>query len=215
MPIKFITPPPAQNKRIIGDEKTGTFEVVVRGGLTTEESDIMSSITADEEDSAVMDAKLAEEIAEAEGISKIEASSIMDRYFAKTEITGDEEVVKKERAIKEKYEDKLQKRKYARRKASSLSTKAAVTAMMICRVEGCEDWTLANVKTMDAVHYIQMVRLFYEEQENYIPSQSPMSEEELGKPPEAQESEQKPTGQKSTTNSPTPSQATSSVKRST
>ena len=213
--IRYITPPRQFEDRLIEGKDGSSFYIKVRGGLTTEELQTVSLILeAEDEDAFDIAAELSEEIHLAEGISRQEAYSIIERAtFRKPILDQDEETKNKELEIKLKYNEDIRRVRVAWKSASLRETEAAITAMIRCRVETDGEWTIKDTREkLTGDVFSQIADLMNEEQRPYQKPSQPPSEEELKKPQEAEEQNPKSIGSQSSTNSQKPTPANTAGK---
>ena len=201
MALKFVTPPAAAEVRRIGDEQVGVIEVPVRRGLTVTESDFVADLMDEVEPVYVAKAKAADAIATSEKISRVEAMAVIDALLDGEQLEDDAKL------ISERHEELLlqvasQFRKYVR-----FYRRAVVSALIRYRL-GDTEWE-KTMTTLDPVLFDGLYQLATEEQVADQGDAEPPTEEELGKPPEANGNGSGRTGTRSSGRSPAPTPASS------
>lgn len=215
--IRYVTPPQEHEPRLIEGKNGESFYIKVRGGLSTKESQIASTLLEEDEDAFDMAAELSRTISMAEGLTHVEAYQIIERAVArkKVEMEGDEkERGEKEYGIRLRYSREIKAVRLAWKNAGQRGTEATVTAMIQCRVEVDGRWTIEDTRNLGADVYQQIVELMNEEQSTAKKVAEPPSEDELKK--QQQEADQNPesTGPQSSTNSQKPTPAATKEKPS-
>ena len=83
--LPFHTPPqPHDDTRIVGNPKSGTIAVPIRGGITTDEDSAYALILADVPSTFEAAAKLAEVFHVTHGITRTEGYAIIQAHLAGT-----------------------------------------------------------------------------------------------------------------------------------
>jgi hypothetical protein len=157
-----------------GNEKTGILEFPILGGLTVGESQIIASMSGSQESSLAESARLAQQIAKAEGISLSEAFGVMEKALSGN--LNDP----KQLELVERHQEVIDKLRVFFAQQGVKTQAATVTALIRCRLN-LPDWD-------DMAHLPQAlfadIWAFAESEmaeEDTEPSQPP-TEEELGKP---------------------------------
>jgi hypothetical protein len=184
MAIKFVTPPAAREKKVVGTKASGTVEIEVFGGLTTAEQQTIQEILQNQETAYVKAATLSAEIAASEVIKK---EGKPDRSLSMTEaykvITNAvfSQPQKSEAAeeIALKYAKKIDSVGKAFVIAGLRRKYATVTAIIKHRLDPehtYEETLKLHGSLVDAIHEAAM-----EEEVSEDGKQSPPTEEDLGK----------------------------------
>jgi len=205
--LPWITPPqaPAQPTRLVGTEATGTLRIPILGGLTVEEDRIVNELTAEDVNAFVIGAQLAELIAQETGLSLVEAFSLVEDAAAGRPIPDEHAEVRIRHAAQ------LQRVANALSATGQRTIDASVTAVIRHRLDR-PGWTMPA--KFHRVLRNQIWQLIQAEQAAERLPASPVSEDDLGKPPGADGSGSEPTGDGSSGVLSTPSQGSSAAKRS-
>jgi hypothetical protein len=226
--IRYVTPPKEHEDRLIKGSDGSSFYMKVFGGLITEELQTSALILEEDEDAFDLAAELSEEIGLAEGIAQVEAYAIIEKAMARKPVEQPEdpkeseeekklqkELEKKELDIRLKYAKRIKNLRIVWKNAAQRGTEATVTAMIRSRVETDGVWNIEDTRKLNSDAYSQIVQLLNEEQKPFAKPAEPPSEDDLKKQQEAEGQSTESTGQKSSTNSPRPTQAAGVVKPST
>lgn len=175
--LPFLKPPAPPTKRLIGNEQSGVLEVEVRGGLTVGESATIGELLADEQSSFVRGAEIADAIAKEEEISLTEAFSIMEDAMAGRQLEPAADAIRIRHAARIDEVAKV----YAR--VGQLNYEAMVTALIRYRCNRPQ-WSMDDTRGMHKVLFNGFLKLAQDEQDAEDFPNTPVSEEELGKPPQ-------------------------------
>ncbi len=175
--LRYVEPPAPRTTRLIGNEQCGVIEMVVRGGLTPRESRLIAELEAEHESSLVAGAKLAEAIATVENISNTEAFDIVQAAVRGSEL---EEAA---RAIMLRHAAEIEKIARILQRSGTLSEEAIVTAMLRTR-GGCPEWSPEQTLDLEPPLWRGILQLVDDEiaAENMTPT--PLTEDDLKKPPQ-------------------------------
>lgn len=185
--LPFLKPPAPTTKRRIGNEQCGILEVEVRGGLTVGESATISELLANEQSSFVRGAQIADAIAKEESVSLSEAFSIIEDSIAGRILEPAAD------AIRLKHAERIEELGRVFAQAGQRNMEASVTALIRYRL-GQPDWSLEQTRQLDRALFQGLWQLILEEQEAETLTVAPVSEEELGKPPQASGKPRRRTG---------------------
>jgi hypothetical protein len=188
--LPFVQPPAANSTRRIGNEQCGIIEMVVRGGLTVTESDLISDLQAEHTSSLEVGAKLAEAIAATENITITEAFDIVQAAVRKDDMEPEARAIMLRHAAEIASIVKLLQRN------GRLSTHATVTALIRTRCNRPE-WSHADTLALDSPIFDGIWQLALDEQSAENMPSSPPTEDELKKPPQDNAPTPKPRGTKS------------------
>lgn len=203
--LPWIVPPAPATVRRIGTPASGILEIPVLGGLTVDEARLIAELTAENVSAYVAGAQLAELISQAEEISIVEAFTVVESVVAGKPLTG------KAAEIRIRYAEKLQAVASIYASEGHRNIEASITAIIRLRL-GVPDWTMPQ--GFPQVLYDGIWALIRDEQAAERLPATPVTEDDLGKPPAADGSPSKPTGRKSSGSSPAPTRASSGAKRS-
>lgn len=188
--LPFLQAPAAPRKKIVGNADSGTLEMPVLGGLTVGESAVIAELLANEQSSFVKGAQIAEVIAKEENITLLEAFQLIENSIGGKDLEESAEVMRVKHA--EKIEDVA--RIYTA--SGQRNMEAGVTALIRCRLN-LPDWSLEDTRGLHRRLFNDIYDVLSDEQEAENSEPAPPTEEELGKPPEANTSEKESTGKKS------------------
>ena len=188
--LPFVQPPAARTTRRIGNEQCGVIEMVVRGGLTVAESELISELQTEHTSSLELGAKLAEAIAATENITITEAFDIV-QAAVRSEVMEPEA-----RAIMLRHATEIAAIVKLLNRNSSLSMHATVTALIRTRCDRPE-WSHADTLTLEGPLFDGIWQLALDEQSTEKMPSSPPTEDELKKPPQDSAPTPKPRGTKS------------------
>ena len=206
MTLPFVVPPAAVKTVRIGTAATGILEVEVRGGLTVAEAAEINTLQADEESSFAKGAQIAEAIAQAEGITLVEAFQLIQDVVVGNQLepAGEALRVKHGRRIEEVA------RVYAA--AGEKTMRATVTAIIRCRLNQPE-WSMEETAALPRALFQGLWELAQEEIAAEGTEAAPPSEDDLKKQPAAK-GKRAPTGSKSSGTSATGSPDSGTATRS-
>lgn len=198
--LPWIVPPTPATVRRIGTLASGILEIPVLGGLTVEEGRIIGEITAEDVSAFVLGAQLAEAISKDEQINILEAFDLVEAFVSGKQLEGHSA------EIRIRHAEQLQAVATAYSASGQRQIEASVTAVVRCRL-GLPGWTIPA--RFPRVLLDGIWALIRDEQaaENLPPT--PVTEDDLGKPPADDGSPSKPTGRRSSGSSPAPTQANS------
>lgn len=190
MTLPFLQAPAAPERRIVGNEASGTLEVPVLGGLTVAESATIQDLLAQDQNSFVKGAQTADAIAKAEGITLTEAFELVEAAVGGRELEPEAEAMKLRHAARIEEVGKVF------RAAGQRTQQATVTALIRHRLS-LPDWGLVDTQGLHRKLFSDLYRLAEEEQAvEDLPARQ-RTEEELGKPQAGDGSRRRGTGRKS------------------
>ena len=175
--LPFVQPPVTPKMRRCGNEQTGILEFPVLGGLTVGESEIISQLAGGQESSLTESARLAQQVAKAEGITLTEAFGVIEKALSGTlDDPQQMELVESHQAV-------IDQLRIFFAQQGSKTQSATVTALIRCRLN-LPDWN--DMAHLPRPLFEDIYRLAEDEiaAENNEPGSSP-TEDELGKPPKA------------------------------
>jgi hypothetical protein len=178
------------------------------GGLTVEESAIISDLLSSEQSAFVEGAQIADGIAVEEGISLLEAFELVEASLSGKQLEPAAE------AIRVKHADAIQRVARIYAASGQRNMDANVTAILRCRLN-LPYWETANTRKLDKALYTDIWQLVQDELAAEGREVAPADEEELKKPSPASGKGMKRTGRKSPTTSSTDSPANSTETPST
>jgi hypothetical protein len=202
--LDFITPPAEGKKIIIGNEKCGTLEIEILGGLTTEEMDIIQEIETSAESVNSKIIALAVMIEQNEFIRYIDEDgkkikrkpSIQEAYAMARSCFTAEEKDENMQGIMLKYNETIQAINRYFIEYNKMRWHAEIVALARCRLNR-PNWQIANTKKLPFELCEAIYQVAQQEQapEKADTSANEMTQEELGKQ-QSQEpsSESEPTG---------------------
>ena len=175
--LPFIQPPAQPEMRRCGNEQTGVLEFPILGGLTVGESQIINQLSGSQESSLAESARLAQQVAKAEGISLSEAFGVIEKALSGT--LDDP----KQMELVERHEKVIDQLRVFFAQQGSKTQAATVTALIRCRLN-LPDWD--DMAHLPRALFEDIYRLAEDEiaAENNEPA-APPTEEELGKLPKA------------------------------
>lgn len=194
MPLPFLVAPKAPTTRRIGDERVGVLEVPLHGGLSLAEGEFIADALDALESTFTLNARTAEGIATAEGVSIEEAHRLVERYC------DGEELDDTAAAIAERHRIALDAAAAHSRTYFRLYRNACVVALCRYRL-GATDVTVDNVTAAVAPELFAALYAIAREEQDAEPAaeSTPPTAEELGKPPAASGSPRARRGAKSST----------------
>lgn len=197
--LPFLVQPRQHPPRRVGTLDSGILEIPVLGGLTVEESNTITQLSADNVSAFVMQAQLADAIAQAEEITQPEAYAIVDRILDGASLQD------KDRDIQLKYAERLERLNTVRTASGQRLIEISITAIIRHRLDR-PDWTLEATRALPRVLLQDIWQLIADEQaaEN-LPSNRP-SDDDLKKLRPVSGSSRKRTGKASTGGFVMPSQ---------
>lgn len=197
--LPFIQPPQGQRKYRCGNATTGILEFDVRGGLTVAEAAEINALQVADESSFVKGAQIADAIAQAEGISLIEAFNlIQDSVVGK-------QLEPKADALRVKHSAQIEEVARIYADAGERSMVATVTALIRHRLEQSE-WTAEETKQLPRALFQSIWEFAESEIAAEANESKPATEAELKKRPAASGKKSR-TGSKSSGTSAVGSQA--------
>lgn len=205
MTLPWIVAPRQNPPRRIGTPASGIIEIPVLGGLTVDEVRLIVELADDGGTAYIRGAQLAEVIAQAEKISIVEAFAII-RDRAGVTVTTDQAA-----AIRLRYAAQIAEVFEVFDAVERLYSDATIVAIVRERLN-LPDWTIPHGfprVLRDGI--LQLIR--DEEAAEKIPADE-ITEDSLGKPPEASGDPSEPTGEPSSGASPAPTRPSSGGKRS-
>jgi hypothetical protein len=190
MTLPFLQAPAVPERRIVGNEASGTIEVPMLGGLTVAESATIQELLAQDQSSFVKGAQAADAIAKAEGITLTEAFELVEAAVGGRELEPEAEAMKLRHAARIKEVGKVF------RSAGRRTQQATVTALIRHRLS-LPEWGMADTQGLHRKLFSDLYRLAEEEQAVEDLPVRQRTEEELGKPPAGGGSPKRGTGRKS------------------
>jgi len=190
--LPFLTPPAPVVTRQLGTLRSGTIEMPVRGGLTVSESATISQLLADQPNTFVAGAQIADLISKTEDITLVEAFAIVQAAAGGRSLEPDAD------AIRLRHAEAIRNVTRLLAEQGQRNMEAAVTALIRHRCN-LPDWSLADTHTLHQELFLAISDLATEEQASENVETSPPSAEDLGKPQRASGKRGKPTGLKSST----------------
>jgi hypothetical protein len=164
----------------------------VRGGLTVSESATISQLLADQPNTFVAGAQIADLISKTEDITLVEAFAIVQAAAGGRSLEPDAD------AIRLRHAEAIRNVTRLLAEQGQRNMEAAVTALIRHRCN-LPDWSLADTHTLHQELFLAISDLATEEQASENVETSPPSAEDLGKPQRASGKRGKPTGLKSST----------------
>lgn len=218
MAIQFVTPPRAREKKIVGNKICGEIEIETYGGLTTDEVDTVSRLTRETTSAYVMAAELSQKIASAELIKEEGKEprhpSLVEAYNIVTDsIFGISSTDKDAKEIALKYARDIEEVANAYAAQEMRRKVATVTAIIQHRLDPThtiQDTKKFLIELTDAIYALANS----DQADESKNKANPPSEEDLGKLQEENGKTTQLTGQKSSTNLPATTQASSPAKPS-
>ena len=202
--LPFLTAPAAPSTRIVGNAHSGTLRIPVLGGITVQESAYIDELLASKPNAFVEAAKVADGIAKQEGLTLVEAFTVIERAVGGVtqEADAEELRIKHAAAI-----DRVVKVFAA---SNRHTTEAAVTALLRFRLD-LPEWDPSDTRGLRRRLRDDIYALYRDELEAEDSAPAPVGEEELGKPQRGSGSPRKRTGSKSPTTSSTTSPASTTA----
>lgn len=198
--LPFLQPPAAPRTRDIGTSESGILRIPVLGGLTVQESIAIDDLLADRPNAFVEAAKVADAIATAEGITRVEAFTVIERAV------GGQDLEEAAQSLRLKYANRINEVIRIFAGSNQFTTEAAVTALIQCRLDR-PDWSVTDTRTLLRPLLQGIYDLYLDELDAEANPTAQLSDEELGKPQPASGGHPKRTGRKSPTTSSTSSPA--------
>ncbi len=205
--LPFLTPPSAPRTRDVGTTDTGILRFPVLGGITVLESITAEELVAERPNAFVEAAKVADAIAIAESITRVEAFTIIERAVGNQALEPDAQ------SLRLKYADRINAVIHIFASSNQFTTEAAVTALIRHRLDR-PDWTVSDTRTLHRRLVDDIYNLYLDELDAEAAPMPQLSEEELGKQRPATGGHRKRTGPKSPTNSSTTSPASTTAEPS-
>jgi hypothetical protein len=173
--LPFITPPAAPTVRLVGNDASGTLELPVLGGLTTDEDGTLQNLLNDDSSAFVKCAQVADAISKAEGITIVEADKLIN------DVINGEGLEPAAQDLRLRYAEQIERVGHAYVMASHHIRDAMVTTLIRHRL-GRPQWSMADTGGLNRRLVSDIMALGQDETaaEN-LPSR-PRTEEELGKP---------------------------------
>jgi hypothetical protein len=162
----------------------------VIGGLTVDESAIISEMLASERSAFVTGAAAADVIAKVEEVSLTEAFQIIEKAVMGRPLDGDAD------QIRIRHAERIAEVARVYSKAGQANMEATVTALIRCRLK-LPEWTVEETRGLHKALFDAIWELAQEEQATEQMPASPPTEEDLGKQLPATGNSRKPTGRKS------------------
>ena len=194
--------------RRIGSESSGVLEVPVLGGLTVQEAAMVSELLAGDVTAFVAGAQAADAIAQAEGITVVEAFSIVENGISGIRLDD-------ERAdtIRLRHAEQIDAVAAIYRRTGQANMEASVTAIIRHRLDR-PAWALKDTRKLPQVLLQGIWQLIIDEQAaEKLPTEK-ATEEELKKPLPATGKRRKQTGPASSGACAMPTPASSTVQGS-
>lgn len=198
--LSFLTAPAAPRTRVVGNDDSGRLSFRVLGGLTVHESIVYDELVSERPNAFVEAAKVADAIAVAEKITRVEAFTVIEKAVGGQELEDDAQ------SLRLRYASEINKVIHIFSTSNQYTKEAAVTALIKCRQE-LSEWTVSDTRKLHCRLLNDIYALYLEEVEAEEVPSATVSEEELGKPPLASGPPVKRTGPKSPTVSSTTSPA--------
>ena len=188
--LPFVESPASHSIRRLGTPASGILEMPVIGGLTVDESAIISEMLASERSAFVTGAAAADVIAKVEEVSLTEAFQIIEKAVMGRPLDGDAD------QIRIRHADRIAEVARVYSKAGQANMEATVTALIRCRLK-LPEWTVEETRGLHKALFDAIWELAQEEQATEQMPASPPTEEDLGKQLPATGNSRKPTGRKS------------------
>lgn len=198
--LPFITAPAAPRTRDVGNSESGILRLPLLGGITVQEAITIDELLADQPNAFVEAAKISEAISKEEGITLVEAFTVIERS-----LSGNEQEPEAE-ALRIKHASRIQKVINVFAASTQRTKEAAVTALVRHRL-ALPEWALADTCAMHRRLLNDIYAVYQDELAAENNDTPPVSDEELGKQPPATGGQRKPTGRRSRTTSSTTSPA--------
>lgn len=189
--LPFVVAPAEPTTRCCGTPASGILELPVLGGLTVAEAATISELLAEEQNSFVHGARLADAISKAADISISEAFGVIEKS-----IRGDE-LEPEANKLKLRYAEEIQEVARIYTQAGQRNMTATVTALIRHRLN-MPQWSVEDTNGLRRPLFTAIWELAEDEQDAEMTEPAPpVDEETLGKPPEASGSARKPIGARS------------------
>jgi len=201
--LPFLKPPAAPTTRDVGNDESGILRFPVLGGLTVQESITIDQLVAERPNAFVEAAKVATAISAGEGITAVEAFTVIEQAV------GSQELEPAAQALRLKYAEQINHVIHVFSTSNQYTTDAAVTALIRCRLDRPE-WGVDDTHTLARRLLQDIYDLYLDEVAAENNPTSPVTEEELGKPQPGSGGRAKRTGSKSRTTSSTSTPASTS-----
>lgn len=207
MPLPFLVAPATPRLRSCGNADSGVLEFPVLGGLTVQEAIVVDELLAGRPNAFVEAAKVADAISTRESITRIEGFAIIEQAVGGTDM---------EQAAQElrlKYATQINAVIAIFSSSNEYTKEAAVTALIRCRLS-LHDWGLVDTRGLHRRLLTEIYELYLDEVAAEATPSSPLSEEDVKKPPLASGKQRKRTGPPLPTNSSTTSPANTTAPHS-
>lgn len=190
--LSFLTTPATPRTRDVGNDDSGRLRFRVLGGLTVHESIVYDELVSERPNAFVEAAKVADAIAVAEKITRVEAFTVIEKAVGGVELEDDAQ------SLRLRYAQAINAVIHIFSTSNQYTKEAAVTALIRCRQDQSE-WSVADTRTLHCRLLNDIYALYLDEIEaEAVPSAS-VSEEDLGKPQPDSGPPVKRTGRKSPT----------------
>ncbi len=190
--LSFLTPPAKPRTRDVGNADSGRLRFPVLGGLTVHESIVYDELVSERPNAFVEAAKVADAMAVAEKITRVEAFTVIEKAVGGQELEDDAQ------SLRLRYASAINSVIHIFSTSNQYTKEAAVTALIRCRQEQSE-WSVEDTRTLHCRLLNDIYTLYQDEVDaEAVPSAS-ISEEELGKPQLDSGPPVKRTGRKSPT----------------
>lgn len=190
MGLPFLQAPATPEKRIVGNEASGTLEVPVLGGLTVAESATIQDLLSGDQNTFVKAAQIADAIAKAEGVTLVEAFELVQ-----TAVTGDN-MEPEALAIKLRHAARIVELGQVLQSSGPRTRMATVTALVRHRL-GVPEWSMEDTEKMHRKLFEGLYQLAEDETATENLPSKPRTEEELGKPQAGDGARRRGTGKRS------------------
>ena len=207
MPLPFLVAPATPRLRLCGNADSGVLEFPVLGGLTVQEAIVVDELLAGRPNAFVEAAKVADAISTRESITRIEGFAIIEQAVGGTDM----EPAAQE--LRLKYATQINAVIAIFSSSNEYTKEAAVTALIRCRLS-LHDWGLVDTRGLHRRLLTEVYELYLDEVAAEATPSSPLSEEDVKKPPLASGKQRKRTGPPLPTNSSTTSPASTTAPHS-
>lgn len=191
--LPFLTPPAATTTRLIGNDRCGTLELEVRGGLTVGESATISELLAKEQSNFVKGAQIADAIAKEESLSLTEAFQIIESAISGKTLEPAAD------AIRVKHAARIEEVAIVYAQAGQRNIEATVTALIRSRCNQ-PSWSTEDTRNLDKVLFDGIWQLAQDEQTAEDMPISRPTEDDLKKPQPVTATAKPRTGRRSSGN---------------
>ena len=206
--LPWAIAPRQQPPRRIGNESSGVLEVPVFGGLTVQEAATVSELLAGDVTAFVAGAQAADAIAQAEGITVVEAFSIVEKSVSGIKLEDEQA-----ESIRLRHAERIDSVAAIYHRTGQSNMEASVTAIIRHRLDR-PAWSLGETRKLPQVLLQGIWQLIIDEQAAEKMPAEKATEEELKKPLPATGKRRKQTGPASSGACAMPTPAPSTVQGS-